>query len=420
MKNIFGVPQTGHQSVFRFAGMLAVLSAVLVSSSVATAGETTQLVVKVLQDEAMRLPEDNTALFNARSPGIRLSVQYLADAGTPSETQLTLVTPTGQEEDLIADADGNFSIPNPISGLYAVVARTATSAIASIPFYARQVDVGDELVGQVAESDNTVQLPVIPEGRGVVEQLAEQYVSYTDPNEEEIDPVRYDFETDELHGYQVRLTGDDRVLGRVIIASESARNRGLLADNNLFLLRNGVRMQNVISDASGDFVFSDMTPGVYGLVAAGPAGYTAFSFEVLPSNAFTQNENEASEISAAGFVLNKTKAPTSVLPVVMIPPELVPKVLEIQRRGFTDAATAFPADGISTPLAGGGAAGGGPAGFGGGGFSGGGFGGGGGGFGGLGELLGLAGIGVALAASDVFDDDDDVFEPVPSVSPFLP
>ncbi|MEM9644505.1 MAG: hypothetical protein AAF989_05890 [Planctomycetota bacterium] len=392
-------------------GAIALITTLCPVRSVGAA-DPTQLVVTILQDEALRLPKDNTALFSARSRSIRLSVQYLAETGTPDTSQLTLVTPNGQEEDLVADNDGNFTIPNPVAGIYAIVARTATTAIASVPFYAKQVEE-NILADAMTESDSTIALPMIEDGREATEQLVEQYVSFRDP--EPVDPIRFDFETDEPHGYQVRMTDQGTVNGRVILATGQGSRSGLLADNNLFLLRNGVRIQNTISDASGDFAFVDMTPGIYGIVATGPAGFTAFSFEVLPANALAQDDVELDSMTDAGYVAKKAMAPTSILPVVMIPPELVPAVLRILRRDRIGNVADFPVDGTSTPIVNGGV----PSGYPGGSYGGGFGGGGGGGFGGLAEIGALAGFGAILAASDVFDDDDPIFVPQQPVSPAI-
>ncbi|QDV61724.1 hypothetical protein Mal65_08510 [Crateriforma conspicua] len=374
----------------------------------------------VVQDEPMRLPKDNTVAFTSRAPRIQLDVQYLADIGSPSETQLTVVTPNGSTQELTPDGNGNFVLSNPVSGLYAVVAKTAT-AIASIPFYAKQVGNLDG----ISNADNTVTVPVIPDGRAVNDRLVEQYVSYTEPKS--VDPIRYDYDESDDHGYQVRLSENGRLPGQIIIPSDRPNTRGLLAENNVFLIRNGVRLQSVVSDARGQFALAGLSPGVYGIVAAGPAGYTSFSFEALPTDSFA-SDNTVDSMQDAGFVAaNAAAEPASVLPVVMVPPELVPSVVEAQRRDdLLGADGVFPAEGVGTPVAGSGAA---PAGggFGPGGSYGGGYGGGGGGgFGDLSGLLGLAGLAI-LADSNIFDSNDNDFnqgqpiQPVPPpISPAVP
>lgn len=397
-------------------GMMGCAAMWMVSSALTTqvlAQGKQSLMVRIIQDEPMRLPKDNTALFSAKSPDIQIELQYLADIGAPDETLLTLVTPDGQTQELASTGNGRFTLPNPISGLYAIVARSAT-AIATIPFYARNFDEDEQGLGdfddEFVDANDTIQVPVISNGRDSVDLLTEQYVSYRTPTS--FPPLQYDFQVEVAHGYQVRLGADGSLPGQVIIGSDDPRNVDRVAGNNIFLLQDGVRIQNVVSDENGAFTFPNLTPGIYGVVATGPGGFTAFSFEALAANAFA--EKEAEQLSKAGFVINNAMEPVDILPVVMIPPELVPYVLEILReQAGLDAGFPLGADGLGTPIAGGGIPGAGPGGFG--------SGGGGGGFGGdltgLATLAGLAG----LLSSDVFDDDDNAFNPVPVVvSPASP
>lgn len=404
----------------RKAALLMSLSLMLgnlmLTPSVCLAQAPTKLVTRMLQNEPLRIPIENTALFSTSVPSINVDVAYLADLTGPDETMLTLVTPDNQIQDLERGDDGQFTIPNPVEGLYAIIARTAGS-LATIPFYAKGIVEPanlPDLVSDISDQDNTVVVPVIENSRDVVEDLSEQYVAFREPAP--ITPEQYDFQPLRRYGYQVRMSPDGLVSGQIIIPTQDPQNRNLLTDNNLFLIRNGVRIANELSDGTGEFAFKNTTPGIYGLVAAGPAGYTAFRFEVLPSEAITRRD--ANALSDAGYVLQQIAEAASVLPVCMIPPDQAVTIIQIQRSDremIVDAP--LPMDSGATPLAGTASPsfGGAPAG-GGGGFGGGGGGFGGGGFGGVGALGALAGIGGVIAATTGDDDDNVNFQAVPQAA----
>lgn len=376
-----------------------------------------------MQDEPLRLPRDNTATLSASKRSFNIDLQYLADVNAPTEAMLTVVRPDNQRQDVEPDANGNFVVPNAVDGLYALFARTATG-IATIPFYIKNsADAAadpfpnpdiPEPAGAVSDDDNTISVGLIANSRDSVERLADQYVYYKEP--ERIEPNRYEYQPQVRHGYQVRQGADGLVRGRIIIPTRNPQNRDLLANNNVFLVKNGVRIENVVSAEDGTFAFVNATPGFYGLVAAGPAGYTAFPFEVLPADAIAQKT--ADSIAEAGFVVTKAAVPVDELPVVMIPPEMAPAVIQIQREE-RDARLLPSVASNELPLS--------PAPFdsgvpgytAGGGFGGGGSFGGGGGGGGLGGLGSAAALLAPLAVVAAASDDDGIQVPTPA-SPLVP
>lgn len=398
------------------------------------ADEATQLVA-LLQDETPPLPKDNTALISADDQSIELRLAMLVDdysadsEGLNDEAETRLFAANGDAVDFEADEEGNLKVENAKEGLHVLIAQTS-DAIASVAFFVKQSEQA------VLPEERTIDVPMIPNGGVAARGVGEIYLAKND-----ITPTGnlagVQYESSERHGYRVRITGDGRVVGQVITVGEEDSLQ-LAANNNVFLLKNGVRQQNSLSDNTGSFEFKDVTPGVYGVVAAGPAGYTAFAFEAIDGQLVMQKMNKAGFVSK--LAQDIVVANNDVLPVVLIPPQCINQTIDVLRvgncivrqpsnnfagtpagAGAGGAAPAVPSPGIPAPASVAASPVGGYAGAGGfpaaGGFGGGAGGGGLVGGGGAGGLASLAGVGGVIAA--VATDDDAVSAPEPA-SPAVP
>ncbi len=353
-----------------------------------------KLVVTELQDEPRRLPKDNVALFSATNPEIEFELAYLASIRAPDSLagmKVSVVTPDGQTIALEPSADGTVRITNIIEGMHAIIAQSP-QAIASIAFYA-QAAAGD-VEAALTRGDRTIDVPLMSRGRRANNELVEQYATVGDPGS--VAPIQFDFQTNPRFDYTVRLTADGALLGTVISTADDNERPELVANTNLSLLKNGQRIRSTVCDELGRFQFSDVAPGVYGMVAVGPAGYSAFAFEAYAAAELVQGK-----LGASGFVSRAVQDAGGEMPVVMIPPPLLPQVVELLREFEENEEEMAEMEPVSpsSPFAGG--------------SSGGGFGGGGGG-GGLGGLAALAAIGAVLAGNN-----DDNAPPV-FASPSVP
>ena len=220
-----------------------------------------------------------------------------------------------------------------------------------------------------------------------------------------------DYRLRAVNPYSVRLQNNGNLLGRVVVSDRD------LADNlrfaNLTFLRNNQVIARTDSDPDdGSFNVSGLREGVYGVIAAGPAGYSSFAFEVLPALSVTAAIVGDDVPGRPVSIVQPIPDPNQKLYVFLCPPKLVPKISDRVRQAYGqptgDSAGNQPVPGLTMAGSGGGA------GFGGGG---GGFGGGsagGGGFGGAGGLLGLAGLGAGIAALITVEDNNNN---TPVVSP---
>ena len=173
--------------------------------------------------------------------------------------------------------------------------------------------------------------------------------------------------------HQAHLDENGNLRGRLNLIDPQTNSLVPAQDLQVYLIQNGRVIERVTPGPGGQFVLESVSPGVYSVVAQGPAGFTAFSIQVLPYDP-TSPPDTPTELA-----LNGTIIPVGDLAVLPPMPGALPPP--------------FP------PGA--------PGGFGGGGFMGGGGSGGGGlgDFGGLGTIAGLAGL--ALGLSQLDDDDED-------------
>jgi hypothetical protein len=220
-----------------------------------------------------------------------------------------------------------------------------------------------------------------------------------------------DYNLQGLNLYRVRLQTDGNLLGRIIIADRE------LAENLRYAKLTFFRGNQVVArtdslPSDGSFEVSGLETGIHGVVAAGPAGYSAFAFDVLPPSIAPGQPEESLPGLPVSFAESK---PSEKLFVFLVPPKLVNKVLARVREGMNTTTDS----GATQSFAG---QPGMPGGFGGGGFGGGGFGGGGssggGGIGGGGGLSGLAGLaGIAAIIANDSGSNNNLISPIVVVSP---
>ena len=262
-----------------------------------------------LQDEpTVDLPRDLVARTLLSSRDLRLTVS--------SDARVRVLNESGGTQAIRVAADGAREVLDLVEGWYTVIAETSQS-LAAIPVYVKLEpnDIEDELT----VDDKTIEVPMIENGRQNARDVAELFlppggeaVTVSDERKPAAGP---------RHEYSVRLTTDGRLLGQVITRSPDGGSMQLAANNDLVLLRDGQRIGQSRSDARGQFQFPGIAPGVYGIVAAGPAGYTAFAFEAASS--------ATAQISSDGKRFVARQAETEErLPVVMIPQSMTDEMVE--------------------------------------------------------------------------------------------
>jgi hypothetical protein len=351
---------------------------------------------------ASDLRADRIARQEAAAAGDALVSSPSRQSTDFGDVQVTLIQPNLDKRKLQSDADGMLRLPNLMPGLNVLVATGAkTHGVQSLFVKMRAADEPPaDREPSAAEGEATRVMTLISATESEVLPVVESYApSRPSSALGSIEGIKRDVTADDRgFDYRVRLL-DGTLAGQLISLMEESQQPSML-DTNIILFRDGKVIARALSDDRGRFAFGDLEPGIYGIVAAGPAGYAAFSFEAIAEPGFVQRPNRQGH----QFVALMQGGVVDVVPVVMVPPPVVPEVVRSIRNQYDGLG---PVDGDGAPLmADGGAAPFGPPGGGyGGGYGGGspgtGGGGGGGGVGG-GSIAALAAVGgiIAAAASD--------------------
>lgn len=304
------------------------------------------------------------------------------------EVRVTLIGPDLQKRKLQADGNGVLRLASLVPGLNVLVATGAnTHAVKPIFVKMRTADEPQELG---PDGDQSRVMSLVAATGDEILPVVESYAP-SGPSDElgTLDEIAQNVVADEQSNeHVVRLSGEGKLAGQIISLMQAPAPQDL-AQTNVVLFQRGLPIARGMTDDRGRFEFSGVAPDVYGIVAAGPAGYTAFSFEAVPSDGLARRR------TSDGYQLvSLLQGETDVLPVVMVPPPMVPEVVETINDDYDELYGEEPpamAD-FGTPSPG----------FGGGGAGGGGSGAGGGGVGGGGDLgaLGIVAAAAAIAASN--------------------
>jgi len=389
-----------------------------------SAVEPSTLVATTLQDEPRKIPEDNTAYFSRADRKVRFQLVKLAGVGNEmlAGTNVKVIGPSGEETVLIANNEGIATLEDAKSGLHALVI-VGDKGHTAVPIAVREGDRPNVDESMPANASASVKLAMMEIDPQEVVRLTSSYLTpTTDGTYDDIDTA-FVADADVSQGlqYRVRLGDEGTLDGQVYSLVNSNVSTFSVEGTNLMIYRGDDLVVRTTADQFGRFTVNEMRPGVYGMVAAGPAGYAAFGFEAYEAAAVAGVDlNRETLVSVADSSDNlvatgANMARGSVLPVLLIPPAMVPStLLQIQNAAAdlgiagVDGMNAGVPGGIgSSPIGGAPGVGGGfgPAGTGGG-FGGGAAGGGGIAGGGFGPILGLAAIG-GIAAAVIGNDDDN-------------
>ncbi len=320
------------------------------------------------------------------------------------------------------DSEGRFTFENVEPGIYAMsVWQDRVLAASALQVIDGSVDAGDRYPSSTMISIADVDRPTIKTA----------LIRYLPAGVQTPDQILSDVDLDGLAGKlgspgnSIRIAQrNGGLVGRLYLAGANADNLQGAGMSNVFILQDGDQIDRALTDQTGAFVFDDLKPGLYSMLAIGPGGVGLIGFELTAETA----EETAARLERDGErLVSKLEEASDELSMQLAPvPEAVEDLDGLMGEpgesvdGIPLVLDSFEEpllDGCCSPLCGGGMLGGGSgagSAGGGGGFGGGGGGGfGGGGLGGVGALVGIA----ALAA--VGSDDNAVFIPRPA-SPVLP
>ena len=371
-----------------------------------------------VQSQDIELPED----FMVRVDGNKLQVALVSMGAIDSQMSTSsllvrLLNSNGEEKEATANNQGIVEFdgvqPDELHALLVVDEKFH----AAVPL----MTVGAQNATKRNIRSKNIRLPLMPSNPQEIMASINRGIV---PNNKSGAPGgelygASDYSLQSVNPYSVRLQRDGTLLGKVVVADRDLAEK-LRYAKLTFLQNNKVVARTDSNPKDGSFSVAGMAPGVYGVIAAGPAGYASFAFDILPP-AKPAQLGEGILGKPVSFVQAESN---ERLYVFLCPPKLVPTITDRCREAYgqpiTDAAGVQPVSGLTVGN-GAGAAGAGSGGFGGGGgYGGGSFGGGsGGGFGGgrgLGGLLGVGGL-IAVGVIAASNNNKTTTTPVSSITP---
>ena len=390
---------------FFAAGLTFISVSGLCSISAGDEKVTDPLLVSVvnIQGQDIELPED----FMVRVDGNKMQVALVSMGAispqmSKSNLLVRLLNSNGQEKEAMTNMQGiaTFTDVQP-DELHAVVVVDEKAHVA-VPL----LTVSTQNAIKRKISTKPVRLPLIPANREeMLNSIARGLLPSSDLGGELYGVSDYKLQA--VNPYSVRLQKDGNMLGRIIVADRDLAEN-LRYAKLTFLRDNQVVARTDSNPSDGSFNVVGLKPGVYGVIAAGPAGYSSFAFNILPAEK-PARLGEGISGKPVSFVQTDPSEslaiPSDRLFVFLCPPTLVPIISDRIRQAYgqpNDASTSTqPVSGLTM------------AGNGGGGSSGGG--GSGGGIGGIAAIAGLATVGVIAASNDSNNNSENIV-----VSPIAP
>ncbi len=355
-------------------------------------------------ESAVRLPANNSV--NMQQGGqvlLQLEVPSGESRQSLSYATVTVVDRNGSARKFQADQQGIVRLTGISAEPYAVVASNG-NAYGSTLMFVRPEDVA-------AANPTPARMTLAQVNSSKLMPWIDRYTKqFSNKHASQLGEVAINIPTDTSRtGNRIELAEGGQLRGQLVSVLTQEGREVSLEGTEVVLMHRGVAVGKTYAEADGAFQFKGVRSGPHGIVAAGPSGYATLAFEAVGQNDVASKREPGHQ-----FVSVMNRETSSLLPVVMVPPAMIPGVID----PFGASVMAEPIPSVNGSEltgfghhGGGGFHGGGVQGGGGGGFSGGGGGGGvaggSGGGGGLGGLGLLGGIGAAIAIPLATDDDDN-------------
>lgn len=381
----------------------ALMTALSVGSSAFGEAANSQL----LLNQWIRQSEDGSIqgqIIVPETGGSALAVSPAAVA-LASESGIVSETTTGE--------DGSFEFADVAPGVYTIISRGAKDFGAIVALHV--VAFGDERASGLSSSIQVAAATVD------FASVNSTLIRYLPPNRLEaslgtIGDVDVNAISQRVVGPAFHRVAQSNggMVGQVYGTGAVGNALTPSTQSNVFLFKNGIEVERLITDDSGRFEVASMEPGIYSALIVGSTGSGLVGFELVGdasrsfANVGSNGETLTSAVQegvASQFVLQLAPG-DGVVDTYQGMGNVVSDTLiseDVVGEEIVD-------DGFGVPMGGGGFGGGG------GGFGGGG----GGGIGGGGGLLGLGAIGAAIAAAVSGNSGDRVIVTPPPATPATP
>ena len=298
----------------------------LIFASVANADQ--PLTLTLLQDEPMDLPKDNRAYFTAARE-FSVQLDLLAGFENTDDTLVTLVRPNGEKSQFEPGEDMLVTVDNAEPGPHVLV---ASSRVAHGTMFVNLQPQRDELAPpdqmeegfEEEESDEPLRMPLMATRAKYMKPILARL--------KEIDTdVPLDVERPATAGkrydYRVKLTANGTLHGRVF----TPMNQSIVSveGTRVDVYLEGKPVGFAVCDKNGRWSIKNMSSGVYGIVATGRAGYTAFAFEIIDQAELAMTNDRGERFTSRMQPPVIQGEIPSELAVVLIPLPMVDDVIEI-------------------------------------------------------------------------------------------
>jgi hypothetical protein len=331
-----------------------------------------------------------------------------------SPAAVALANDSGIVSETMTDEDGSFEFADVAPGVYTIISRGAKDLGAIVALHV--VAFGDERASGLSSS---IQVSAASVDFASVNSTLIRYLppSRLESSLASIADVDVNAISQRVSGpaFHRVAQSDGGMVGQVYGTGAVGNALTPSTQANVFLFKNGIEIERLITDDSGRFEVTSMEPGIYSALIVGNTGSGLVGFELVGdaarsfANTGANGETLTSAVQegvASQFVLQLAPG-DGVVDTFQGMGDVVSDTVvseEVVGEEIVD-------DGFGVPMGGGGVGGGG------GGFGGGG---GGGGIGGAGGLLGLGAIGAAIAAAVSGNDGDRVIVTPPPATNATP
>lgn len=322
-----------HSPVFAaFARVFAILAAVVTTAAGSLKADEPSLLpsesvsaTALVQSKEVELPEDFLVRVEGNKLKVALETMGMIDSQrSPANLLVRLLDMSGGEKTATTDELGfaEFDGVKPDALHALVVADEASNVHAAMPL----MTVGEEKAKEKGIMTTRLRMPLMEANRKEILASINRDIPPGSP----MAGAFYGLDDYTLKGinlFRVRLQTDGNLAGRVIVPDRDLAEK-LRYAKLTFFRDNQVVGRTDSSGADGSFSLNGLSAGVHGVLAAGPAGYAAFAFDVLPAVIGKKGAGEARPVAV------QEVKPSDKLFVFLVPPTVTPKVTEQVRETF--------------------------------------------------------------------------------------
>ncbi len=330
-----------------FAAVVAI--AYLIPCGTSAAASTLELFS--WQDNGRRLPTENIVYFDADNPTLKLQLKLLTNQENRKfpATVVTLINSAGDIREFSANTHGEVTIDKISEGLYGVAAFNDRAHASTVFAFRQQETANSKTSGSLFEDvlglDSAAADPAAAQLVMVV-TMAEKLTPIVDQNlVNDIDvPVSaIDQNVVSQHpglspfDYRVQLGKGGVLRGQLITVMRPSSRYSAVKGTRITLTRNGIPVATATANALGQFQIGGVRPGFHGLVVTGRHGYASFAFEAMDTENLTQESNLTHQ-----FISTRAQFDGTILPVALVPPNMIPAVLATLHEYLPDVSAAAP------------------------------------------------------------------------------